>query len=159
MWRNKSLFFCVKGDNPSTRYDPACVRSQIYKTDTIRSGGVMIIVLALRASGSWFSLLSGQHEGSKGLRGPRAIPDSTVSVCSDQWVNGCYLRQMSNFQLYYGENKLYSMKWWRCLLCTTTNTLCRIFIVLAQWNNSPRVDMSLHSNTLFRFLPNQRLLK
>ena len=37
------------------------------------------------------------------------------------------------FQLYHGE----------------TNTLSWIFIVLAQRNNSPRVDMSLHSDILF----------
>jgi hypothetical protein len=33
-----------------------------------------------------------------------------------------------------------------------------IFIVLAYWNNSPRVDMSLHSDTLFRFQANPFLL-
>jgi hypothetical protein len=39
-----------------------------------------------------------------------------------------------------------------------TNTLIWIFIVLAHWNNSPRVDMSLHSDTLFWFRANQSLL-
>ena len=33
-----------------------------------------------------------------------------------------------------------------------------IFIVLAHWNNSLQVDMSLHSDTLFWFLANQSLL-
>jgi hypothetical protein len=33
-----------------------------------------------------------------------------------------------------------------------------VFIVLAHWNNSPRVDMSLHSDTLFWFRANQSLL-
>ena len=33
-----------------------------------------------------------------------------------------------------------------------------IFIVLAHWNNSPRADMSLHSDTLFWFWANQSLL-
>ena len=32
-----------------------------------------------------------------------------------------------------------------------------IFIVLAHWNNSPLVDMSLHSNTLFWFRAKQSL--
>jgi hypothetical protein len=32
-----------------------------------------------------------------------------------------------------------------------------IFIVLAHWNNSPRVDMSLHSDTLFWFRADQSL--
>ena len=33
-----------------------------------------------------------------------------------------------------------------------------IFIVLARWNNSLRVDMSLHSDTLIWFRANQSLL-
>jgi hypothetical protein len=33
-----------------------------------------------------------------------------------------------------------------------------IFIMLAHWNNSPRVEMSLHSDTLFWFRANQSLL-
>jgi hypothetical protein len=36
-------------------------------------------------------------------------------------------------------------------LCTKTNTLSWIFTVLAHWNNSPRIDMSLHSDTLSWF--------
>jgi hypothetical protein len=32
------------------------------------------------------------------------------------------------------------------------------FLVLAHWNNSPRVDMSLHSDTLYWFHANQSLL-
>ena len=32
-----------------------------------------------------------------------------------------------------------------------------IILVLAHWNNSPQVDMWLHSDTLFRFWPNQSL--
>jgi hypothetical protein len=39
-----------------------------------------------------------------------------------------------------------------------TNTLSWIFIVLAYWKNSPRVDISLHSDTLFWFRENQSLL-
>ena len=33
-----------------------------------------------------------------------------------------------------------------------------IFIVLAHWNNSPRIDISLHLDTLSRFWANQSLL-
>jgi hypothetical protein len=39
-----------------------------------------------------------------------------------------------------------------------TNTLSWIFIVLAHWNNSPRVDMTQHSDTLFWFRADQSLL-
>ena len=57
----------------------------------------------------------------------------------------------AKFQLYHGENKL---------IINETNTLSWIFIVLAHWCNSPRVDMSLHSesDTLFWFRTNQSLL-
>ena len=36
--------------------------------------------------------------------------------------------------------------------------LNQIFIVLAQWNNSPWVDMSLHLDTLSRFRANESFL-
>ena len=49
-----------------------------------------------------------------------------------------------------------SMRWWWCPLCT--NTLRWIFMVLAHWNNSLLVDMSLHLNTLFWFWANESLL-
>ena len=39
-----------------------------------------------------------------------------------------------------------------------TNRLSWNFIVLPHWNNSPRVDMSLHTDTLFWFRANQSLL-
>jgi hypothetical protein len=63
------------------------------------------------------------------------------------------------FQLCHGKNKLHSMKWRCYLLCTRpTGLVGFFFIVLAQWNNSPWVDMSLHSGTLYWFLANQSLL-
>ena len=49
-----------------------------------------------------------------------------------------------------------SMRWWWGPLCTRPtlyliNILSWIFIVLAHWNNSPLVDMLLHSDTLLWF--------
>jgi hypothetical protein len=38
-----------------------------------------------------------------------------------------------------------------------TNMLSWIFIVLVYWNNSPRIDMSFHSDTLFWFRATQSL--
>jgi hypothetical protein len=38
------------------------------------------------------------------------------------------------------------------------NTLSWIFIVLDHWNNSPQVDILLHSDTLFWLRANQSLL-
>jgi len=46
-------------------------------------------------------------------------------------------------QLYHGENKfIFNEMMMRSAL---------FFIVLAHWNNSPRVDMSTHPDTLFWF--------
>ena len=62
------------------------------------------------------------------------------------------------FQLYHGENNLiFNERVMRSALFKT-NTLSWIFVVLAHSSNSPRVDMSLHSDTLFWFRVNQSLL-
>jgi hypothetical protein len=44
------------------------------------------------------------------------------------------------FQLGHGENRLYSMRWRWCPLCTRPNTHSWICIVLTHWNNTPCVD-------------------
>ena len=46
------------------------------------------------------------------------------------------------FQLYHGENRLIFNEMMMKSAWYKTNTLGLIFIVLAHWNNSPRVDMS-----------------
>jgi hypothetical protein len=58
-------------------------------------------------------------------------------------------------QLYRGENKLHLMRWQRSLLYTRPKRLVGIVIVLA---DSPRVDMSLLSDTLSWFRAIQSLL-
>ena len=50
------------------------------------------------------------------------------------------------------------MWWWWGPLCSRPTSWAG-FIVLAHWNNSPRVDMSLHSGTLFWFEANQYLTR
>ena len=52
------------------------------------------------------------------------------------------------------------MRYVVCMLCTRPTRLVGLlsYIVLAHWNNSQRVDMSLHSDTLFRFRTYQCLL-
>ena len=59
-------------------------------------------------------------------------------------------------QLYHG----FEMRYLVCMLCTRPTRLVGLlfYIVLAHWNNSSRVDMSLHSDTLFRFRTYQCLL-
>ena len=62
------------------------------------------------------------------------------------------------FKLLYGENKLIFKELMTKSVLYKTNTLSGILIELAHWNNSPWVDMSLHSDTLFWFRANQSLL-
>ena len=63
------------------------------------------------------------------------------------------------FHLYHGKNKLIfnDIMMMRSALYKS-NTLSLIFIVLAHWNNSPRIDMLPHSDTLSWFRANQSLL-
>ena len=49
------------------------------------------------------------------------------------------------------------MKLW-CLACTKTNMLSWIFWPIAHWNNSPKVDMSFHIDTLSWLKGNQSML-
>jgi hypothetical protein len=59
------------------------------------------------------------------------------------------------FQLYHGENKLIFNEMMMRSGLSNTNTLSSIFIVLAHQNNSLRVDMSPHSDTLSWFRASQ----
>ena len=61
-------------------------------------------------------------------------------------------------QLYHGANKLIFSEMMMLSALYYTKTLSWIFIVLAHWNNSPRIDTSLHSDTLSWFRANQSLL-
>jgi hypothetical protein len=64
-------------------------------------------------------------------------------------------RDSAIFQLYHDENKLIFNEMMMMSTLYKTNTLSWICIVLAHWNNSLWVDMSLHSDTLFWFRANQ----
>jgi hypothetical protein len=59
------------------------------------------------------------------------------------------------FQLYHGEKTLIFNDLMMRSVLYKTNTLSWILIMLAHWNNSPQVDMSLHSDPLFWFRANQ----
>jgi len=73
-----------------------------------------------------------------------------------QWL--LFKANSTIFQLYHGENKLIFNEMMMRSTLYKTNTLSWIFIVLAHWINSPRVDMSIHWDTLFWFQANQSLL-
>jgi hypothetical protein len=62
------------------------------------------------------------------------------------------------FQPNHGENKLTLNEMMMRSTLYWTNPLYGFFIVLAQWNNSPRIDMSPHSDSLSWFRANQSLL-
>jgi len=49
----------------------------------------------------------------------------------------------------------FSMKWWWSPLWTRPTRWVGFFIVLAHWNSSLRVDMSLHLDKLFWFRASQ----
>jgi hypothetical protein len=68
-----------------------------------------------------------------------------------------FLHLWVNEWLLFNKNKLRLIRCWWGPLCNHANKLSWIFIVLAHWNNSPRVDMSLHSDTLSWFRANQSL--
>jgi len=76
------------------------------------------------------------------------------------WVSEWFLLNTNSaiFQLYHGENKLIFNEMMMMFALFSSNKLSWNFIVLVHWNNSLRVDMSLHSNTLSWFLANQSLL-
>ena len=59
------------------------------------------------------------------------------------------------FQLYHDEKKFIFIEMMTMSDLYLTNTLSWIFIVLAHWNNSPGIDMSPHSSTLYIPIPNQ----
>jgi hypothetical protein len=65
---------------------------------------------------------------------------------------------VSEWLLFMARTSLFSTRWWWGPLCSRPTRWVGFFIVLAHWNNSPRVDMSLHSDTLVWFRANQSLL-
>ena len=82
-----------------------------------------------------------------------------------EWVSDCCLKPIQQFFSYIMTRTSQLNFQWDddddddddvCFV--PDHTLCCIFIVLAHWNNSPRVDMTLHSDTLFWFRANQSLL-
>jgi hypothetical protein len=62
------------------------------------------------------------------------------------------------FVVLHTKNKLIVNEMMMMFVLFSTNTLSWIFIVLAHWNNSPQVYMSLHSDTLSWFRDNRYLL-
>ena len=71
--------------------------------------------------------------------------------------------------LFNANSAIFSAIWWReqvnfqwddddVRFALDQHTEKFFFIVLAHWNNSPWVDISLHSDTLFWFRANQSLL-
>ena len=59
------------------------------------------------------------------------------------WVSDCYVKPNEQFfsHIVAGTSYILMRWWWWRLLCSS-------YIVLADWINSPRVDMSHHLDTL-----------
>ena len=85
---------------------------------------------------------------------------NSIYLYNDGWSEWLLLNANSAiFQLYHGENKLiFNETMMRSALYYTSMLSELDFLVLAHWNNSPQVDMSLHSDTLLWFGANQSLL-
>jgi hypothetical protein len=73
------------------------------------------------------------------------------------WIFPILMTVPSNFQLLEYDLYIY-MFVFLYHFCCRIQLLNWIFILPAHWNNSPRVDMSLHSDTLSLFRANQSLL-
>ena len=104
---------------------------------------------------------------NKNLKNWTAAPNAHVTPIQSpitlehrKWVSEWLLFNANSviFQLYYGENKLIFNEMMMTPALYQINMLSWIFIMLAHWNNSLRVDMSLHSDTLFWFRANQSLI-
>ena len=78
-----------------------------------------------------------------------------VSIIGEQMSDCCVMPTQQCGSYIMARTSLFSMEWWWGPLCTRPTHLVGFFIVLAHWNNSPRVDMSLHSDTLSWFRANQ----
>jgi hypothetical protein len=63
------------------------------------------------------------------------------------------------FQLYYGEEQV-NLQWDddEVRFVLDQHAELDFYSAIDYWNNSPRIDMSLHSDTLFWFRANQSLL-
>jgi len=83
------------------------------------------------------------------------VDQSNVTVNKYEWVSDCCL---TPGQLNHCENNLNFCKIITISALYQTSMLSLIFIVLAHWNYSPRIDMSSHSDTLSWFRENQYLL-
>jgi hypothetical protein len=64
-----------------------------------------------------------------------------------EWMSDCCLTPVEQFfSCIMARTSYISMRWW-CLLCTRPTDLVGLLIVLAHWNNSPRVDMWCSTKT------------
>lgn len=70
------------------------------------------------------------------------------------WVSDCSLSQVNIVQLYHCENKLSLGELMTMCAVYQTNMFSLNFIMLTHKNNSPRVDMPIHSDALSWFRVN-----
>ena len=73
-------------------------------------------------------------------------------------IDCCLNTNTAIFQLYHDKNRLIFNEMMMRSTLYKINTLSWIFIMLAHWNNSPQIDISLHSDTLFWLRAIQSLL-
>ena len=74
-----------------------------------------------------------------------------------EWVSEWCLTPTQQF-FSMARTSQFSMRWWWDPLCSRPTPLVGYCILLPHWSNSPRIDMSPHSETLSWFRDNQCLL-
>jgi len=72
-------------------------------------------------------------------------------------MSDCSLAPSQQFFPYHGENQLISNEMIMRSTLYYANTLSWIFMVLTHWNNSLRIAMPPHSDTLYWFRANTSL--
>jgi len=90
------------------------------------------------------------------VQSPVPITSCNVNIRVSEWL--LFNANSAIFQLYHGVNMLIFNEMMMRSALYYNNTLSWNFIVLAHCNNSPRVEMSLQSDTLFWLRANQSLL-
>jgi hypothetical protein len=80
---------------------------------------------------------------------------STMKYRVSGWL--LYCSTSAIFQLYHGENKLHFNKMMIMSAFSKANTLSWIFILLVHGNINLQLEMTLHSDTLYKFQANQSL--
>ena len=76
------------------------------------------------------------------------ILEIDINIYFSAWLSDSCLTPTHHFFCHImARTSKFSIRWWCGPLCTRLTCLVGFCIVLTHWNNSPRIDMSPHSDT------------